>query len=157
MFSTRKLNGESTIWMQEATKTIGNVRVTMIDSRDSDGRITAATYSNGVYSAYLSEIIKDDNIIYSIDFKLDSNYPNPFNTGTTIKYELGEPSKIKLTIFSITGREVKVIDSGSKDAGPHFARWNGFDSQGNRVASGVYIYRLTVGGKSESGKMLLLK
>ncbi len=157
LYSTREIAGLSTVWMQEAPDIIGNVIISMIDSRDSDGRIAIATYANGIYSADLSEILKPEDFFTPNEFILYENYPNPFNSSTTIRYDLDKSLKVKLSVYSITGREVKVVYSGDKTAGNHYATWNGYDNQGRKVSSGVYIYRLSAGGISKSGKMVLVK
>ncbi len=91
-------------------------------------------------------------------FALYQNHPNPFNTSTTIRYYLPENAPVTLEIFGVSGRLVRrLIDGETEKAGPNSAVWNGFDGNGNRVESGLYFYRLTVGKNSISRKMLLLR
>lgn len=75
-------------------------------------------------------------------YMLQQNYPNPFNPETTIRYAMPFDGQMSLAIYDLSGRRVTVIESGAKTAGEHLVRWNGRDSAGNRVASGVYFYRL---------------
>ncbi len=91
------------------------------------------------------------------DFHLFQNYPNPFNPKTTIKYFLKNNSKIELNIFSVTGREIKTLENQIRNSGDHSIVWDGRDNEGNRVNSGLYIYRLNIDGRIKCKKMLLIK
>ncbi|MBX7152002.1 S8 family serine peptidase [bacterium] len=90
-------------------------------------------------------------------YALGQNYPNPFNPNTTIKYEVSVKSKITLKIFNIMGQEVKTLASGVKEIGRYDAVWDGRNSKGLQVASGIYIYRLSTPEGSFSKKMIFLK
>ena len=95
-------------------------------------------------------------------FELYQNYPNPFNAETTIRYRLAEPGKIQITIYDITGREVKkLLDEEKPTAGEYSITWNGKDSRGHIVSSGVYFYQLKstngIGRSVETKKMILIK
>ena len=85
-------------------------------------------------------------------YSLETNYPNPFNPGTMIRYSLPEAGSVRLVVYNILGREISVLTEGFRDAGRHTA-W--FDGTG--LASGVYIYRLEAGGRSMTGKMMLVR
>jgi len=89
---------------------------------------------------------------------LFSNYPNPFNPATTIRFELQIASSVRLSIYDLKGRVVRVLASGDAlDRGRHEYRWNGRDDSGNQVAAGVYFYRLDAGGFTETKRMALVK
>ena len=64
---------------------------------------------------------------------------------------------MSLRIYDLLGREIAELDNGMKYAGHHEAYWNGSDSTGNPVASGVYIYRLEAGDSAETRKMMLVR
>ena len=92
------------------------------------------------------------------EFQLGQNYPNPFNPTTKIPVALPVDSEIELKVYNILGREVATIFSGQIQAGRHLFEWNGRNSAGNRLSSGVYFYRLTAGKKAAlAGKMIMLK
>ncbi|MEL7363188.1 MAG: T9SS type A sorting domain-containing protein, partial [Bacteroidota bacterium] len=80
------------------------------------------------------------------------NYPNPFNPTTTIRYGLSEAADVRLEVLDLLGRRVATPAEGQQAAGWHEVR---FEAGG--LASGVYIYRLTVGDETVQRKMLLLK
>lgn len=94
-------------------------------------------------------------------FELGQNYPNPFNPSTRIEYRLAQAGRVRLTVFDMLGREVKILVNGSMAAGQHTASWDGTDSRGERLASGIYFYRLQVDAHSQSftsmRRMLLIK
>jgi hypothetical protein len=90
-------------------------------------------------------------------FMLRQNYPNPFNPTTTISFELPRKSVVTLDVFNVVGQKVTTLVDGTLPAGEHTAVWDGLDESGNRVASGIYFYRVHAGAFSSTKKMLLLK
>ncbi len=90
-------------------------------------------------------------------FGLLQNAPNPFNPKTTIAFSLAEPNDVRLDIYDVAGRRVTTLVNERLVAGEHRVEWNGAGSTGERVASGVYFYKLTAGAENVSRKMVLLK
>ncbi len=90
-------------------------------------------------------------------FTLMQNHPNPFNSGTLIEFTLPRPSHLELTVFDVLGRSVRDVASGRYPAGEHCFHFDGRDNQGVPLASGVYFYRLTAPGATQSRKMVLIK
>jgi len=88
---------------------------------------------------------------------LAQNYPNPFNPSTTISFNLPKAGNVKLDVYNIKGQRVKTLIDGFMNPDMHSVVWNGTDQNNQSVASGVYFYRLTANGKSETKKMLLMK
>ena len=91
-----------------------------------------------------------------------ANYPNPFNPETWIPYQLAEPSDVKITIYNTHGVVVRQLELGHQPAGTYTSQsraayWNGRNSQGERVASGIYFYQLQTDNVSSLRKMLILK
>jgi hypothetical protein len=87
---------------------------------------------------------------------LGQNYPNPFNPTTTIGFSLPQTSDWMLEIYNVNGSLVRSFN-GSADAGNVTVTWDGTATDGGRVASGVYLYRLEAGEFSDTKKMILLK
>ncbi len=90
------------------------------------------------------------------------NYPNPFNPETWIPYQLAKPSEVTLHIYTVNGRLVRVLVLGHQSAGRYQSRsraayWDGRNSLGETVASGVYFYTLTAGDFTATRKMLIRK
>jgi flagellar hook assembly protein FlgD len=88
---------------------------------------------------------------------LHQNYPNPFNPATTISFDLAQPGHVRLDVFDVAGRRVATLVDGVRAAGLSRATWDGRDSHGQPVSSGVYFYRLMAGGTLQTKKMVLLK
>ena len=89
--------------------------------------------------------------------QLLQNHPNPFNPSTSIRFELKQNANVTLSVYDAAGAFVSTIAAGPFARGPHDVIWNGTNSQGARVGSGVYFYRLQSSGKTLTRKMVLLK
>jgi len=74
---------------------------------------------------------------------ISQNYPNPFNPGTTIQYRLPEEADATLTLYNLKGQIVRSLVHENQKQGEHRIAWNGENESGERVPSGVYVYRLT--------------
>ncbi len=90
---------------------------------------------------------------------LAQNRPNPFNPQTEICFRLDSrnPARTTVRIYDTTGRRVRTLVDENLPAGEHRVVWNGKDAAGRAVASGVYFYRITWNGRSETKRMVLLK
>lgn len=91
------------------------------------------------------------------EYSLEQNYPNPFNPSTTIKFDLPKQQKVSLKIYNILGSEVVTLVNEEKEAGRYALQWNGRNSFGGRIASGLYIYRIKTPEFTSTKKMLMLK
>lgn len=89
--------------------------------------------------------------------KLGQNFPNPFNPVTNIRYSLKANSPVQLAIYDVRGHLVKSLVNSNQNAGQHVVTWMGDNDHGQRMASGVYFYRMTAEGKTFTNKMLLVK
>jgi hypothetical protein len=92
-----------------------------------------------------------------LEFDLAQNYPNPFNPSTTIEFTVPSATNVTLQVYNLLGQEVALLVDGKVNAGKHRLNWNGRNSEGVSVSSGVYLYRLVAGNRIETRKMLLLK
>ena len=91
-----------------------------------------------------------------------ANFPNPFNPETWIPYQLATAAEVKVSIHSADGRLVRTLELGQMPAGVYQSKsraayWDGRNTQGERVASGVYFYTLKAGDFSATKKMLIRK
>ena len=89
--------------------------------------------------------------------ELRGNYPNPFNPSTLISYTLANPGQVSLEIFNQKGQLVNTLVNADLPAGNHQVEWNGRDSGGQTVSSGVYFYRMRSGKYSSTRKMVMMK
>ena len=90
------------------------------------------------------------------------NYPNPFNPETWIPYDLAEDAKVSIHIYNAKGKSIRHLSLGFQTAGTHRTRtraahWDGRNSIGERVASGLYFYKLTAGDFTATRKMIIRK
>jgi hypothetical protein len=85
------------------------------------------------------------------------NYPNPFNPETTISFILPEAEFVILSIYNLKGQKVCELYNGILEAGNHNLVWNGIDSKGRAVSSGIYFARIESGKRKQSHKMILMK
>lgn len=88
---------------------------------------------------------------------LHQNAPNPFNPTTTITFSLPSGGQVKLDIFDALGRHVVKLLEGRIETGTHHVIWDGRDSRGATVSTGIYFYRLEAGAYAETRKMVLLR
>lgn len=86
------------------------------------------------------------------DFVLASNYPNPFNPATTIRYALSKRSSVRLAVYDLQGRLVTVLIEAEQPAGRYEVAF-----EAGALPSGAYLYRLTAGSFSEARVMVLLR
>ena len=89
-------------------------------------------------------------------FALGPNYPNPFNPSTSIPYQLTASAAVRLEVFNLLGQHIATLVDGERAAGFHTATWHAVDRAGRAVGAGVYIYRMTVGVESQTGRMVLI-
>jgi len=110
----------------------------------------------------VTSIDQDDNSQSSVpvSYLIAQNYPNPFNPSTTINFTIPAQAankKAKLTIYDLQGGEIITLVNEPLQAGNYFIRWNGTNSSGNHVASGIYFYDVRAGDQKYIGKMNLIK
>jgi photosystem II stability/assembly factor-like uncharacterized protein len=116
----------------------------------TDTRNGFAIGEKGTILKYNTELINISNIYSEIPniMHLYQNYPNPFNPGTNIRYDIHKPSEIKLRVFNVIGKELKIIDQGFKLAGSYLLNLDLSD-----FTSGIYYYNLEVQDLSPGGKI----
>ncbi len=83
---------------------------------------------------------------------LSQNYPNPFNPSTTIEFDVPSRQHVRIVVYTILGQEIAVVTDDTMEAGKHSVRWSP-----NGLASGPYYYQLTIGGNTQTKKMMFLK
>ncbi len=94
---------------------------------------------------------------YGNQFILNQNFPNPFSADTEINFQVPRPMNVKINIFNILGQEIYELADRKFETGKHTLIWNGMDYSGNKVAKGMYFYRLQSGDLSQAKKMYLTR
>jgi hypothetical protein len=100
-------------------------------------------------------ILKDkrgDEPFEFVDFRLDQNFPNPFNPKTRISYMIKEYTAVKLTVYDAIGREIAVLVNSKQKPGRYEIDFNP-----DGLASGLYFYKLVAGNFVSTKKMVLLR
>ena len=118
------------------------------------------SYFDLVEAEKIGEIItsvNDFTDLHPENFRLFQNFPNPFNPTTTISYNLPEDTEVHLKIYNLFGQEVRTLVNETQSAGSKSVVWNGKDTSGRIVSSGLYIYRLEAKNMVQNKKMLFLK
>ena len=135
-------------WLAEASRSIH-----ISDSRSE----FSLAYEQGLFTLeqILTSLLPETTVLLA-------NYPNPFNPETWIPYQLAKPGEVTLTVYSATGEAVRTLELGYQPAGVYDAQsraayWDGRNTLGETVASGVYFYTLSAGEFSATRKMLVRK
>jgi len=124
------------------------------------GHDVASVYANVVAAKDRFDMSTDVNAeegILPLSFALHQNYPNPFNPTTTITFSLVQAGEISLEVFNTLGQKVKTLFAGRLPKGHHTVEWDATNHRSEKVASGVYFYRLASAEQSHTRKMVLLK
>lgn len=95
-----------------------------------------------------------DNVL---QFKLQSGYPNPFNSSTEIKFQLPDRRAVKIRIWDVSGRLVRTVLDDIMGPGNHRVRWDGQNDMAKRVSSGIYFCSLESPGSRRVIKLVLAK
>ncbi|MFC1583895.1 T9SS type A sorting domain-containing protein, partial [Candidatus Neomarinimicrobiota bacterium] len=103
------------------------------------------------WGTYVVSGVADGDLLPMV-YALHQNYPNPFNPSTTIKFDVVEMGHVSLVVYDLLGREIVNLVDQTLEPGFHTIAWNA-----NRLASGIYFYRITVNDFVKSRKLVVLK
>jgi subtilisin family serine protease len=125
------------------------------------------------FSSSIEEQEEEEELVSPKNYSLGQNYPNPFNPATTIRFTVGNnqatianggestvevsPVQASLRVYNIRGQLVKTLVEGELYPGSYEVIWDGTDQTGDRVASGVYLYRLKTDKNQTTRRMILIK
>jgi glucuronoarabinoxylan endo-1,4-beta-xylanase len=133
---------------------VKNASVTIVDNTDTTQRFSALTDASGNYQIGLPTSVESNANNSPAGFELAQTYPNPFSSTAAIPYQIKKESDVRITIFDILGRAVRAFNVGRQSIGSHSVLWNGRSDLGERVATGVYFYRLDAGGESRVKRLI---
>ncbi|MCG3118631.1 MAG: hypothetical protein ALAOOOJD_00871 [bacterium] len=143
----------------------GNNHVANID--DNGSTFTIYTQFGSINPAYYdawdfdkrkpTTAVKDQPREIPATYVLEQNYPNPFNPETQIRYGIPKRTNVALRIYNLFGQVVATLVEGEQTAGTHIVTWNGLNSAGARVSSGIYFYKLETKDFMQVRKLLLAK
>ena len=149
--------GASSAWRRNPEAVLTRAQVEEWLRQVSQMNLTGPTFQPGI--SVLEQLLTS---LTPKETALLPNYPNPFNPETWIPYQLAEPADVSISIYTADGQLVRTLDLGHRFAGIYESRsraayWNGKNELGESVASGVYLYTLTAGEFTATGKMLIHK
>ena len=126
-------------------------RVLSKNTQGTSNYSQAASFNTGTVTD-----VKEEQVIPA-EFSLSQNYPNPFNPTTVIKFSIPNSQFVTLKVYDMLGREIRTLLNSEKNAGTYSIDWNADNDLGLKVASGMYIYRITAGNFVATKKMVLIK
>ncbi len=128
----------------------------------NDDEMWVSTASEGIVriTGFAGPTAIDDNttdILTPQNVALHQNYPNPFNPETNIRFDIAKNQKVQLNIYNIKGQLVKQLSDRNYQPGTYRLLWDGTNSAGQQVVSGIYFYQLRAGSKTETKKMMFVQ
>ncbi len=148
LYSTKELDGESTIWKQEGAESIGNLVINMVRSRNSDGIVAVATHGGGVFSARQNSFSAIEESVRS-NLTISAN-PNPFTDDITLFIEAPQAGECQLSLIDMSGKSISMKLDRRLRQGLNELKW---DLPAN-LSSGVYLLNLNSNGYSKSLKLI---
>ena len=138
--------------------------ITSMKIRHTDGDVrTEPTHYEAILVSspgqyFSTEIeIEEDQAPMPRSTRLQANFPNPFNSFTTLRYQLDQDAWTRLDLFDLNGQKIRTLVHSFQESGEYALQWDGTNQQGQKVATGVYLVRLQTDNRTETRKMLLAK
>lgn len=152
LYATDTLNGTSTIWVKQASNTIGSMVCDMTDVRTTDGLVVVATHAGGMYSTHLTSVndivtVHDPGMLTSLETNI---YPNPASEQLNIGYSLDKASDVEIILLDELGRPVRNVSRGKLSQGKYSEQLNISD-----LAAGMYYVRLQAGEIAETKPVVI--
>lgn len=152
MFAAVSSSGNSSLSFDQ---TANHSYLTTIELKDIAG--SNINFVNGSLELVPTDVKPGEKIAAPSSYILYQNYPNPFNPETRINYELPYSVRVTIKVINLLGQEVRILVDRKKPAGYFEVLWDGKDTSGQRVSSGVYLYRMEAGDFVQIKRMLLFK
>ena len=119
--------------------------------------ISVSANENTTVNFILGPVSNGDDVIPVTATVLNGNYPNPFNPETTISYDIKDASQVSLEVYNLKGQLVRSLVNQNQNSGRYRVVFDGRDSKGNPLSSGIYLYRLNTGSYTSTRKMMLME
>ncbi len=138
---------------ESLSENLPNVPIIDLDMHVASHSMYAGTYGCSMYRIdELPQLSVDTQSVTQMPVRLNQNSPNPFSItggsqGTAISFSIPKAAKVDLSIYNVRGQKIKVLRSDRLEKGDYSLHWDGTDSSGKSVSSGVYLYRLDMDGK----------
>jgi len=127
------------------------------EPQPNGGRINMGAYGNTAEASKSRGTWVEEEGVVPDGFRLCLNFPNPFNRSTAVVYSVAEEGEVKLEVYNLLGRKVRVLVEGRLKPGCYLSTWDGKDDRGRELCSGVYLLVLDAGGVRDVRKVLMVK
>ena len=169
--ATEKVTGEdgsvSAVWADMNRKSVveagDKIEISLLDQAGTivSGPFERTVQTSDIHNAYLTVQLRVGDVRPQ-DTILGQNFPNPFNPETWIPYQLSKDSNVSISIFNVSGHNVRSINLGHQSVGSYMqpstaAYWDGKNDAGEAVSSGIYFYTLQTNNFSATRRMVILK
>jgi hypothetical protein len=160
LYSSRSLQGGSTVWVHEGTNSIGYPVVDMIGVRESDGYVAVGTHGRGVFTSTVPIVPPPpENRPVPSSFAVSENFPNPFNAGTNVTLTIEKSGHVRVDVFDMSGSLVSTLADQNFLPTSSGVRiyWNGTNSIGLPAATGVYLIAARTDSQVRATKAVLIR
>ena len=155
---TRNYDDEdTTIGKQSSDGSTWELQTQTIDSLDGGGDVTSDSIITWPEPGLNEGDHKIFKPLYKEKFELHQNFPNPFNPGTTLRYNLPSDALVTFSIYNMLGQEIKQLVNKPQKAGINSIPWDATDRFGKPVNAGLYFYNVQARDFKQTKKMVLLK
>lgn len=151
LYSTTKINGLQTIWVQEAPTTIGNLIVESIDARQSDGRVIVSTQGGGVFRNIPTNAVKDNKTSQQF-FELEQNFPNPLSADSKIRFTVAKRCEVTIDMYNALGEKISEVVQAFFDPGSH-----SIDLSAQNLPAANYFLRAKAGDVASTKMITIIK
>jgi len=150
----------ATIW-DSANELLFSEAVGEMDAGPHQLQVVAVDQNGNTSTVFSHFIVSNTGVnldeVAPLQFRIVQNYPNPFNNHTKIFYYIPGDGQVKVMIFDERGRHVVTLSDQMQNAGDHQVEWDGTDSSGRNVPTGVYFYQIRFGDKTWVKKMSCIR
>jgi len=148
-------------WSFDWTAPASSTDPVIVYATGNAANANGSTAGDYIYSAvdtinFATGIYDDDNPALPGTFALTS-YPNPFNANVNITFDLTRDDNVRLEVYDIAGRLINELSDNRFSAGNHIITWNGRDTNGNSIASGMYLIKMVTSEGTAADKIVMLK
>ena len=147
-------NGDFYVYYEEPWNYVGGRLYVQLEANCFPAKWSQYVDSHWTNTALVASV---DPGVVAEKFELKGNYPNPFNPTTKIRFSNDRSSNVKVTIYSLKGEKVATLMNKKVNAGTYDVTWNGKNSKGKIVPTGMYLYNVESDQRTLQGKMLFLK
>ena len=131
-----------------------------IDKANNTLTVTTSHFSTWLITTreadFITDVMDEESQIPE-EVSLSQNFPNPFNPVTAIRYQIPSDQHVRLDLYNVLGKLVRVLVDDDQNTGRYTIHWDGKNEYGASVSSGIYFYRLRAGNYNETKKMLLIR